>query len=30
MHISKPVEPIELVLAISGLIGQAHLHAGAA
>ena len=30
MHIAKPVEPIELVLAISGLIGQAHLSAGAA
>ena len=29
MHISKPVEPIELVLAISGLIGQTHLQAGA-
>jgi PAS domain S-box-containing protein len=30
MHISKPVEPIELVLAISGLIGQAHLSTGSA
>ena len=29
MHIAKPVEPIELVLAISGLVGQAHLSAGA-
>lgn len=30
MHIAKPVEPIELVLAISGLIGQTHLSAGSA
>ena len=30
MHLPKPVEPIELVLTISGLVGQAHLTAGAA
>jgi CheY-like chemotaxis protein len=29
MHLPKPVEPIELVLAISGLTNQSHLHAGA-